>query len=214
MQTRTYTIDPKSHRRLEFYWENQWKELTLYVDGVEVGTVPDRDALIAGQEFAFTLPDGALVKVKLSQEPPTPRLQVTYNDKLLHPDSSFNLSLITLLLGAAHILLGGLTVFYRDAFLQEADLGMRSIIVGGVWVVLAMLMKQRARLAATLTFVLWLLDCLVSYIMLIATQGWGAALDGIPSGILVRAALLFVIAFGTRALTPSQPPHKPDMPTS
>jgi hypothetical protein len=213
MQTRTYTIDPKSHRRLEFYWENQWKELTLYVDGVEVGTVPDRDALIAGQEFTFTLPDGALVKVKLSQEPPTPRLQVTYNDKLLHPDSSFNLSLITLLLGAATFI-GRPHSLLPDAFLQEADLGMRSIIVGGVWVVLAMLMKQRARLAATLTFVLWLLDCLVSYIMLIATQGWGAALDGIPSGILVRAALLFVIAFGTRALTPSQPPHKPDMPNS
>ena len=77
MPKRKLRLVKGEEKRLEVSWQFGWKNITITLDGREVGRIPDQNALKAGK--TFTLDDGTAIKVQLRQNMMQPELHVWRN---------------------------------------------------------------------------------------------------------------------------------------
>src|SRR3989338_8646289 len=89
MPTRKYALERGGIRKLEISWRILWKNITVRLDGKEIGSIANQKELIAGREFSLI--DGSILKVKLIQGF-APELQVTKNGQAI-PGSDSGLAL-------------------------------------------------------------------------------------------------------------------------
>ena len=63
MPSRKYVFERGGVERLELTWKGLFKEMSIALDGRQIGTIADQRELAAGKEFS--LPDGSKLKVQL-----------------------------------------------------------------------------------------------------------------------------------------------------
>lgn len=168
MPTQKYALEAGGEKRLELNWKGVYKNLTIKLDGVKIGTIPDDIALKQGQDFQ--LPDGSSLFVGREGM----RLLITCNGKHLagspaSPESK--------LARANHIvyLEGGTEIFF-GAFLL-ASIGFRIIYIGiGIALLgLGYMVSKRITLALYIAINICMLLTMFSIIVgLLGTASSGA----------------------------------------
>jgi hypothetical protein len=199
MPTKVYSLEEGQPQELVLDWNYGWENLNIYLDGAHVGAVREQASLISGQEF--TLPDGARLKVQLVRAPLLPRLSVLHNSRPLpgsptDPAVTIRISSeIILLIAAFNLLLGGLAVFTRAAFLGAQGLGAHNLLLGLAFLGLGLWTRRRSGIALWSAIVLLLLEGMINVAVTVIAGG----LPGF-AGLLLRLLLLVYISQGAEAL--------------
>lgn len=213
MPKRTYALEPDGPKRLTINWKSMsFKDTTITLDDVVVGTIPDQRELRAGQEFKLI--DGSMLKVQLVQNISGSEVQVLRNGVPL-PGSASNPE--TRLKGAwgmiffiagLNLLLGIIALLTGSELLANMGIGWYSLIFGGFFLIMGFLVKNRSKVALILSIVVFALDALVGIIGSVAMGGTPAI-----SGLIVRVLLIIPMVQGVSAITalkkPSTPPVVP-----
>jgi len=212
MPKRMYALEPGGPKRLKVSWKSFFKETTITLDDVEVGTIPDQRALLAGQEFK--LMDGSLLKVQLVQNLSGSEVHVLRNGVPLpgsasNPESRVKTAWgIIFFIAGLNLVLGILALLTQSEFLANMGIGWYSLIFGGFFLVMGFLVKKLSKVALILSIVIFALDALVGIVGSIMMGGSPAI-----SGLILRVILIIPMVQGVSAITalkkPSAPPVVP-----
>jgi len=201
----TYSLEKGGPKRLELAWKGAWKNLTISLDGQELGVIPNQKALRAGQ--TFVLPEGALLDVKLVQKLTAVNLEVSLNGVPLPGTAAdpeqrlLGAYAILFFLAGINILLGLVAVLFQVEFLFALGLNLISVMIGCIWLVLGFFVRRRSLVALIAALCLYALD---SVLYLVGAFSMG----GDPTtGLLMRVLIFVGIAQGIGALKSlKQPP--------
>lgn len=182
MPTKKYILEPGGQQRLVLCWRGSWKRLTVWLDGNEVGTIPDQRALRAGQ--SFSLEDGSNLHVQLVQNFLTPELRLLRNGRPLpgspsDPAERLHIAYGTLFLVAGwHLAIGFLAEIYGSDALASLGIGGSCLAVGMLFLVLGLMVRHRSTRALFAAMILYSLEALAS-VMLAASRGGGISAGGL-----------------------------------
>lgn len=198
MPTRSYALQPQGPKRLELSWGGLWKNFTVKLDGIPVGTIANAQALRAGQQFG--LPDGSLLKVQLVQSFFSSELRVLRDGQPLPQSDSDprrrlkNAYGVLYFIAAVNLILGVVAVLFQVELLLQLGMGYFSIIVGLVYLGLAFFTQNRIGAALIIAIVLYALDGILGIV--------GAVSAGVNpvTGLLVRIAFLVPMVQGVGAI--------------
>jgi len=196
--TRKYALERGGPQRLEISWKGNWKNLTVRLDGEEIGSIADRKELKAGREFS--LPDGSTLKMQLTGTF-NPQLQILRNGEPLpgsasDPVQKLKTAYMTIFFVAGlNIVIGLGAALLQIAVLQQQGFGWGTVIVGCVYLALGFFVVRRSLVALVITLALFALDTILSMV-LIAQQG------GSPSVVMLilRITFLSMMAQGYGAI--------------
>src|SRR3990172_9617142 len=197
MPTKRFPLEPGGPDRLEIEWEGSFKNFTVSLDGVVLGSFEDYKALKAGR--SFPLEEGSVVRVQLGQWLVIPELRLTLDGAPL-PGSPGDPE--QLLAGAANVIfvVGGLSrvvglaaLALDVSFLKMLGANGWAILAGLVYGGLGFQVKKRQMWALALAVILYVLDGALTLAMSVepgATPGVG--------GIFIRTVftLMMVRGFG------------------
>jgi hypothetical protein len=145
-----YAIGKGGSKRLEISWKGNFTEFTIRLDGNLIGSINDREQLEAGQEFH--LEDGSSIKIQLPRRSILSYPQVLINSQTIHPSGleptkrlSNAYKLIFILAGAN--LAVGIILLYRTGLQKYFALSLRSLVAGGIFLLLAFLVMRRSIIA-------------------------------------------------------------------
>jgi hypothetical protein len=186
----TYTLDPENPKRLDISYKSFWRGATVYLDGKEIGTAPDKQALLKGQ--AFKLPDGSTLKLKLIQRLTGSELHVLRNGQPIpgsasHPETAIKSAYWALLLIAAmNILFGVVARVLHVDMLAEMGIGDFSLAFGVLYVIFALLVRRHSLPALYVAVALFAADTVLG-LVLTARSG------GVPSTYnIIFRGLIFI----------------------
>lgn len=198
MPKQTYPLEKGGPKRLELAWKGAWKNLTVSLDGQELGVIPDQKALRAGQ--TFMLPDGSALDVKLVRQFTSVSLELRLDGQPL-PGSSADPEQrlqgaygILFFLGGVNILLGLIAVFFQIEFLLMLGLNLASVFLGFIWLTLGFFVRRRSLAALIVALCLYGLD---GVLFLIGAVNMGA---NPTSGLFMRVIFFIGMAQGVGAL--------------
>ncbi len=186
-------------KALELSWKGMYKNVTVSLDGSQVGVIPDLKALSAGQEFRLI--DGSTIKVQLVNKFMSPELQVTRNGLPLPGSSSDpqtrlkNAYLMVYFIAGLNLVLGFISALFNVEFLQSIGIGSFSIIYGLVFLVLGFFVQRRSAVALILAIVLFALDGILGFVLAVA----GGTNPG-TAGMVARIFLLIPMVQGIGAI--------------
>ena len=206
MPTKRFPLEPGGPDRLEIEWEGSFKNFTVSLDGVVLGSFEDYKALKAGR--SFPLEEGSVVRVQLGQWLVIPELRLTLDGAPL-PGSPGDPE--QLLAGAANVIFFvaglsfvlGLAALALDvSFLKMLGANGWAILAGLVYGGLGFQVKKRQMWALALAVILYVLDGALTLAMSVepgATPGVG--------GIFIRTVftLMMVRGFGAIRALESRP---------
>ncbi len=170
-------------RSISVFWDGeQWKELTVLVDGTIAGTIPHPEGLISGQEI--TRPDGTVLKVQTVNND----LHVWSNGQLLsagritrqapaqsRASSQFAAPSkavtrvriaagVTFLIGMVNIVLGVLNLQSASQYYYSAStvqgLSIAILALGGLFLLLGFFVARRSKTALGIAVGLYVVDAL------------------------------------------------------
>lgn len=182
MPAKKYALEPGGRQRLVLCWRGSWKCLTVWLDGQEVGTLPDQRALRAGQ--SFFLDDGSNLHVQLVQNFLTPELRLVRNGRPLpgspsDPAERLHVAYAALFLVAGwHLAIGILAELYGSDALARLGIGGSCLAVGMLFLVLGLMVRRRSTRALFAAMVLYGLEALAS-VMVAASRGGGISAGGL-----------------------------------
>jgi len=160
--TQKFALERGQRERLTVCWRGSWKRLTVWLDGREVGTVPDARALREGQ--SFSLDDGTTLCVQLVQSFITPELRLLRDGRPL-PRSAFDpverlhVAYATLfLIAGLHLAFGVAAEAFQDAYFRSLGIGPGALLIGVVYLILGFFARKRSARALTAAIVLYLLE--------------------------------------------------------
>lgn len=194
-----YVFESGGQKNLEISWKGIWKETTVTLDGLPLGTISDKKALTAGQEFP--LPDGARLKVQLVQGFTGTQLRVYRNGIPLPGSASAPETVLqtaygmTYFIAALNLILGLVAVIFDVEILRRVGIGVGSILFAFIFAVLGFFVQRRSMLALILAILIFALDGLGGFI-LASAQGYTPNV----SGLLARFFLLLPMLQGVGAL--------------
>ena len=204
MPSRNFVFDAGGPPRLTLSWGMFWKNLTVTVDGLQVGTIAESAALKAGQEFR--LPDGSTLSIRLDQGFGKADLLVLRDGKPLpgsagDPVTQANTAATLLfVIAGLNALLGVIAVAIQSRVLDDLGLGWSSLCVAVVYGGLGFAVRRfRSRAALAIGMALFALDGL-------ATLALSVGAGGRPptGGIIFRIFLLTAMARAYPALAQVQ----------
>lgn len=123
MPSRKFSLVAGGTKNIEMSWSGNWKNVSIQMDGREIGTIPDKQTLNMGQQFA--LPDGSRLAVRLKQSAFSPALEVTRDGRPLpgsdsDPEQQIKTAAqIIWLIAGFNIILGVITLVAKIDFLQQ-----------------------------------------------------------------------------------------------
>jgi len=199
MPTLTYALEKDGPQRLEIAWRGMYRNVTVALDGNELGTIPDQRALAAGE--SFSLPDGSRLSVQLVRKLSGAELQVLRNGQPLpgsasDPESRLKGAYgIIFFVAVLNLVLGLITVLGDVEFLQSIGIGPYSIAFGVLFAVLGYFTMRRSVAALVLAIVLFALDAILGVAL---AAGAGATPN--VAGIVFRVLLIWPMAQGVGAI--------------
>lgn len=199
MPGQKYALEYGGPERLEVAWKGVFKDLTIQLDGAEVGTIPDQKALMEGQEFS--LPDGSTLKIQLVKKLTGTELQLLRNDEPLpgsvtDPKERLKWAVIAIFIMAGlDLILGLIAVVSPSEFLSALGMGLFSIIFGAIFLVLGFLVLGRSEIALILSIALLGIDAIVGVVL----GGQGREAPDITS-LFARILLLIPMLQGIPAV--------------
>lgn len=199
MPKQTFAFESGGPKRLVIEWKGMFKNTTITVDGVQLATIPDQKALVAGKEVK--LRDGGKLKVQLVSSFSGSELQVLRNGKPVpgsetSPEARVRTAAYVLyFLAALGIVAGTISLFVESRILGILGVGWYNILFGAVYLILGLLTKRNSIGALVLAVVVFSGDALSSILL-------GAAKGYEPSvyGLLMRVFFLIPMVQGIRAI--------------
>jgi hypothetical protein len=155
-----FALDPGGPERLEVRWSGLWKDITVHLDGQEIGAIPSVIELHQGS--SFTLPDGSVLTVmKRTKSLGNVELSVSRDGKPL-PGTASDPALR--LKWAAHLLYfiafftalwGLITLILRPFAFTPLSFGWLGLIGAAVYALLGFftLRKSKSALIAAITLI-------------------------------------------------------------
>jgi hypothetical protein len=198
MPTRKYILERGGTQRLEISWKILWKNITIRLEGKEIGSIKNQKELLAGRDFSLN--DGSILKVKLIQGF-SPELQVTRDGQPLpgsDSDPFQRLSLaykMVLFIGWLNVVLWLIAELLKVGFLQRFGFGFGSIIVGIIFLILGFFMKRKSKYALLIAIILFFGDGILAAFFL-SEQ----ARNYVTGGIVARIFLLIPMIQGVSAI--------------
>jgi hypothetical protein len=195
----SFAFEPGGEKRLVIEWKGMFKDLTIKVDGVQVGLIPDQKALVAGKEIRIK--DGSKISVQLVSSFSGSELQVLRNGKPLpgsesSPEARVRTAAYVLyFLAALGVVAGMVSLFYESRILGILGVGWYNILFGAVYLILGLLVSRNSIGALVLAVLVFSGDALSSILL-------GAAKGYEPSvyGLLMRVFFLIPLVQGSRAI--------------
>ncbi len=199
MPKQSFAFEPGGEKRLVIEWKGMFKDLTIKVDGVQVGLIPDQKALVAGKEIRIK--DGSKISVQLVSSFSGSELQVLRNGKPLpgsesSPEARVRTAAYVLyFLAALGVVAGMVSLFYESRILGILGVGWYNILFGAVYLILGLLVSRNSIGALVLAVLVFSGDALSSILL-------GAAKGYEPSvyGLLMRVFFLIPLVQGIRAI--------------
>lgn len=199
MPKQSYSLEPGGPKRLEIQWKGLYKNTTITLDGLQLGTVLDQRLLRAGHELPLT--DGSLLKLHLVSNLAGTELRVTRNGVPLpgsasNPETKVNTAAgIIFFVAGLNLVLGIIGLLTRSEFLATLGIGWYSIIFGAFFLVMGLLVKKRSMVALILSIVVFSLDALLGVIGSVAMGGSAAI-----GGFVFRVFLIIPMVQGIGAI--------------
>jgi hypothetical protein len=199
MPSKRYALERGGARRLEIAWQNPWKNMSIRLDGQDLGTIPSRQELLAGRQFA--LPDSSILKVQLVRRSIDTELHVlrngrpvpgSYTDPLARYQLAYG---VVLGITGAYLGLGMISVLTHSAFLQGIGVDTHSVILGAIFTLLAFYVKRRSAVGLGAAAVILIADGLAATVFAILGGRAPALL-----GLVIRGMLVFPMIDGIRAI--------------
>ena len=173
--------------------------MTLKLDGIQIGEVPDSKTLTAGQEFRLV--DGSIVKVQMVSNLAGTEIQVLRNGQPL-PGSASNpetrvktaAGLIFFIAGL-NILIGLIATFFNSDILYQIGVTWLNILFGVFFLVMGLLVRKRSKVALILSIVVFSLNAVLAI--------FGSILAGVtPSipGLLMRVVLIIPMVQAVKSI--------------
>jgi hypothetical protein len=193
MPSQAYALEEGGPKRLGVQWKAFWEDLTVQLDGVTIGAIPDRKQLSAGQEFQ--LPDGSTLKVQLARTLTSSELRVLRDGQPLPgsasaPETKLRLAYsVVFFIAGINIVLGLVASVFQIELLQSMGLGLASFIVGIGFTVLGFLTRRRSTAALVVAIALFALDGVLGFISSLS-----------PAYVIARLFLLVPMAQGIGAI--------------
>ena len=169
MPSQTYLLDPDNPQRLEIAWGLGWRGASVSLDGQNVGTVPGRRELLAGQ--TFRLPDGSMLKLRLIQRLTGSELHILRDGQPIpgsasHPQTAVNSAYWVLFLAAAmDIGFSVMGLALHVDLLGEMGVGAFSLAFGVAYVILGFLVKRGSPAALYAGIGLFVLDAVLGLVL-------------------------------------------------
>lgn len=199
MPKKHFKIVCEESRELEISWGAFWKDFTVYLDGLPLGSLSPRE-LRAGQ--TFDLPDGTELSVKLRQSLFSAELQLLHAGQPLPGSATDPIQrvkqayLIIFVVGAFNLILGIAGIFFEAELLAVIGVGWGTAVFGLFLLFLGLLVKERQSQPALITaIIMYLADSLLGIVATIAAGGTPGV-----GGILVRIIFIVGMVQGISAL--------------
>jgi hypothetical protein len=200
MPKQQLALEAGGAKRLEISWGMNFKNVSVKLDGREVGTIPDQKALKEGR--SFTLDDGSSLQVQLVRSAMSQELQVLRNGKPLpgsatDPEKKLSTAYtIIFFVGGLSLVIGLLAEIANVDFLRSLGAGWFTVVVGVIFIGLGFLVKRRIILALYAAIVLYALDLGLLVMTAVSVPG------GRPpvSGIVLHVIFLIFMYQGVGAL--------------
>ncbi|MBA3073292.1 MAG: hypothetical protein FP831_06835 [Anaerolineae bacterium] len=207
----TLALEPGGHKRLEIQWKGLYKDTTITLDGVQLGTVLDQRLLRAGHELPLT--DGSLLRLHLVSNLAGTELRVTRNGVPLpgsasNPETKVNTAAgLIFFVAGLNLVLGIIGLLTRSEFLATLGIGWYSVLFGAFFLVMGFLVKKRSMVALILSIVVFSLDALLGVVGSVAMGGSAAI-----GGFVFRLFLIILMAQGVGAIRALKKSSAPGMP--
>jgi hypothetical protein len=210
MPSQMLKLDAKGPANVEVRWKWNFKELTVTVDGRELGKIGSKTELQQGK--SFPLAEGGALEVKLTGGM-QPALRITRDGEPLPGSATDPGTLaktarsIVYFIAGLNLLVGFATLAFDIRALDELGMGASSIAFGLVFLFLALMVHLRGSwVALVVAIVFFSLDAL-------ATLGFAMAEGQGPGvgGIVFRVFLIAGMVRGVSALHQQKQLHKPDV---
>jgi hypothetical protein len=193
-----YALEENGRTRLNISWKGSWKNLSVRLDDDLIGTLPTREELMAGREFA--LPDGSSLQLLLLKSHMTTDLKILRDGRPI-PGSTRTLTSkfreaygIVFVIAGLNLLLGIAAMLFPVEFLRQIA-GPPSIIFGMIYFVLGLFVRRRSMIAlliAILLFTVLTILGVVGYFVNGASSG--------SVGLIVRFYLIWLMIQGIGAI--------------
>ncbi len=209
MPKRSFPLEPNAPHRVTIEWKGMFKDIRVSFDGQLLGTMANKDELVAGREFP--LPDGSILKAKFTQGVFNAALDVTRNGVPL-PGSDTDPGTVVrqagqllYFLAALNAGLGVIAMAFDVTVLLEIGMGIGTIVTGAVYLALGFFASRGSWIPMAIAIALLWLDALA----LVATgtnPGGGIVVRVVFTILLVRGVKAArALAKGAASVTPPAP---------
>jgi hypothetical protein len=199
MPAKRFPLEPGGPERLEIEWTGAFKDFTVSLDGVVLGSFEDSKALKAGR--SFTLEGGSVLKVQLGQWLLFPELILTLDGAAVpgspgDPEQKVaGAANVIFVVAGLSVVIGLAALAFDIQFLRMLGAGGWSVLAGLVYAGLAFQVKKRQMWALALAVALYVVDGALSLAMSVqpgATPPVG--------GIIIRIVFTLMMARGFGAI--------------
>lgn len=183
MPKQQLALEPGGAKRLEISYGMNWKNISIKLDGREIGVIPDQKALKEGR--AFKLDDGSDLSLQLARSAFSTELRVLRNGKPLPGSASDPATKLTtsysviFFVGGLSAVIGLLAEVGNVEFLRGFGAGWFTVIVGVIFIGLGFLVRQRMLLALYAAIALYALDAVLLVVTAVGVPGGRAPVSGI-----------------------------------
>ena len=192
MPKRAFALEEAGGKRLEVSWKGiyQYKDITVLLDGTQIGLIPDQKSLLAGQEFSLV--DGSTIKIQLVPKFTETELQVLRNGQPIPGSASDpqtrlkNAYQSVYIVATLNIVFGLIAVLFNPEFLHWVAIGSSSILFGLAFLPLGFFIQRKSILALVLAIIIMIADGLVGF-HLAVLQGYD------PGGGVFMARIFFLV---------------------
>lgn len=198
MRTVSFALAEGEPKRLEIESHAFWKNCRIFLDGVEIGRIPDQKALMQG--LSYPLPDGSTLTLKLDYKVIFIQFQMERNGvplpgTMAHPlDKLKSAYILIYIIGGTDFLLGLLAVLLHSEMLRGFGFSWFSMIVGAVFLELGLLTQRRSKAALIIAVILYAIDAWLSLMALEMIGGYDS------SSLLVHTLFIIPMILGIGAI--------------
>ncbi len=199
MPKKTYYLEADKKNPIQFSWGLNWKNFSIIHKEKEVGKFENVQELKEGK--TFVLEDESNLYVQLSKTLLSQELIIRHNGKILPgtpADPSVkikNIFILLLIIGGLNILIGVMAEMTRSEMMLSLGAGIGTIIIGGLFLILAFLIKQKHSLVALIVVIaLMAIDIVLTIIV-------ASEIGKIPTyGIILKVLFLIIFINGISAI--------------
>ncbi len=198
MPKQTYQLEPNGPARLEISWAPLWKNISIKLDGEEIGTFASQAEFLTGKEFV--LPDGKKLTIRLARTMLGSDIHISYNGKPLpgtsaHPETRVRSSYMLLYFWGGLEVIFGILMMVSSKSYSLTSYNTISMALGLVYILLARLVQKRNLWALIASIVLFVGSA--AYEVLV-TMSAGGSPDMFR--LLIQAFLVYYLYQGIGAL--------------